>query len=36
MGHETRVTECKESVLFLPVIYLRDWYESVTDNEIPE
>lgn len=36
MGHEARDRECQESVLFLPVIYLHDWYESVTDNGIPE
>lgn len=36
---EARVRERRQSMLFfffLPAIYLRDWYESVTDNEIPE
>lgn len=36
MGHEARIRECQESVLFLPVIYLHDSYESVTDSGIPE
>lgn len=36
MGHKARVSQCQESALFLPVVYLHDWYESVTGNGIPE
>ena len=35
-GHEVRIRECPGSQLFLPVIYLRGLYESVTDSGIPE
>lgn len=35
-GHEARVRECPGSQLFLPVIYLRGLYESVTNSGIPE